>query len=83
MEQNIFWQKFFHKNYVEVVQQLLPSRKVSFIALKYHFLAQQSISTKDNKTRQQKQGQIFYDKNFSVEILLKLFKNQNQKRNEF
>ena len=36
----------FRGNFVEVVQQSLPSRKISVIALKYHFLAQQSISNK-------------------------------------
>ena len=45
---------------------------MSFIALKYHFLAQQSIS--DIKSR----DKIFFDKLFSMEILLKLFKNRDQ-----
>ena len=45
---------------------------MSFIALKYHFLAQQSIS--DNKNR----GKIFSDKIFFMEIFLKLFNNCDQ-----
>ena len=67
-----FLTKLFRGNFVEVVQQSLPSRKMSFIASKYHFLAQQSIS--DNKSR----DKIFSDKIVFTEILLKLFNNWDQ-----
>ena len=42
---------------------------MSFIASKYHVLAQKSISDNKNKDK------IFSDKHFSVEVLLKLFSN--------
>ena len=42
---------------------------MGFIAQKYYVLAQQSISDNKNKDK------IFSDKNFSEEILLKLFNN--------
>ena len=45
---------------------------MNFIALKYHFLAQQSIS--DNKNW----DEIFSDNIFFMEILMKLFNNRYQ-----
>ena len=63
--------KIFRGNFVEVVQVLLPSKEMSFITLKHHFLAHQSIS--DNKDLRK----IFSDKFFFMEILLKLFNNRD------
>ena len=51
----------FRGNFVEVVQQSLPSRKISVIALKDHFLAQQSIS--DNKIW----DEAIFDYNFLID----------------
>ena len=42
-----FLTKIFHGNFVEDIQQSWPFRKMSFIDLKCHFLAQQGIA--DNK----------------------------------
>ena len=42
-----FLRKTFHGNFVKDIQQSLPFRKMSFIDLKCHFLAQQGIA--DNK----------------------------------
>ena len=46
-----FLTKRFCGNFVEVLQQSLPFRKMSFITLKYHFLAQKSSSDNKNKDK--------------------------------
>ena len=63
--------KIFRGNFVEVVQESLPSKEMSFITLKHQFLAQQSIS--DNKDLRK----IFSDKFFFMKILLKLFNSRD------